>query len=139
MESVASAAGASLKVTTYDDYLLHEKDLVSVNNSGRELFGEAMDMTLSRDFSFNGITGITNDDGKVTLRFIAKPTSGNGSVTMSCHFQRSTGSRRHRFHFFCTRRIRQEVITVIGIGVIGMNKTSRTFIIIPFDNPATIE
>lgn len=83
MESVASAAGASLKVTTYDDYLLHEKDLVSVNNSGRELFGEAMDMTLSRDFSFNGITGITNDDGKVTLRFIAKPTSGNGSVTMS--------------------------------------------------------
>ena len=60
-------------------------------------------------------------------------------IIISCHFQRSTGSRRHRFHFFCTRRIRQEVITVIGIGIIGMNKTSRTFIIIPFDNPATIE
>ena len=83
MESVASAAGASLKVTTFDDYLLHEKDLVSVNNSGRELFGEAMDMTLSRDFSFTGITGITNDDGKVTLRFIAKPITGTGSVSMS--------------------------------------------------------
>lgn len=83
MESVASAAGASLKVTTFDDYLLHEKDLVSVNNSGRELFGEAMDMTLSRDFSFTGITGITNDDGKVTLCFIAKPITGTGSVSMS--------------------------------------------------------
>lgn len=83
MESVASAAGASLKVTTFDDYRLHEKDLVSVNNSGRELFGEAMDMTLSRDFSFTGITGITNDDGKIALRFIAKPTTGNGSVSMS--------------------------------------------------------
>lgn len=83
METVASAAGASLKITTFDDYRVHEKDLVSVNNSGRELFGEAMDMTLSRDFSFNGITGITNDDGKVTLRFIAKPTSGTGNVTLS--------------------------------------------------------
>ena len=83
MESVASAPGASLQVTTFDDYLLHERDLVSVNNSGRELFGEAMDMTLSRDFSFTGITVITNDDGKVTLRFIARPTSRNGTVTMS--------------------------------------------------------
>lgn len=83
MESVASASGASLKIETYDDYVLHEKDLVSVNHSGRELFGEAMDLTLSRDFSFTGITGITNDDGKVTLRFIAKPTSGNGSVSLS--------------------------------------------------------
>lgn len=82
MQTVASAAGASLKVTTFDDYRLHEKDLVSVNNSGRELFGEAMDMTLSRDFSFTNITGITNDDGKVTLRFIAKPTSGTGIVTL---------------------------------------------------------
>lgn len=83
MEKAASASGASLQVTTYDDYLLHERDLVSVNNSGRELFGEAMGTNLSRDFSFNNITGITNDDGKVTLRFIAKPTSGNGSVSLS--------------------------------------------------------
>lgn len=82
MESVASAAGASLMVDTYDDYLLHERDLVSVNHSGRELFGEAMDLTLSRDFTFN-VNGITNDDGKVTLRFISKPTSGNGTVSMS--------------------------------------------------------
>lgn len=83
MESVASATGAALQVTTYDDYLLHERDLVSVNNSGRELYGEAMDITLSRDFSFNNITGITNDDGKATLSFIAKPTTSTGSVTMS--------------------------------------------------------
>lgn len=82
MESVASASGASLKVETFDDYRLHERDLVSVNNSGRELFGEAMDMTLSRDFPFT-VDGITNDDGKVTLRFIAKATSGSGSVSLS--------------------------------------------------------
>lgn len=83
MESVASTSGAALQVTTYDDYVLHERDLVSVNNSGRELYGEAMDITLSRDFTFNNITGITNDDGKATLSFIAKPTTSTGSVTMS--------------------------------------------------------
>lgn len=82
MESVASTSGASMQISTYDDYLLHERDLVSVNNSGRELYGEAMDVTLSRDFTFS-IPGVTNDDGKATLRFIAKPTNGNGSVTMS--------------------------------------------------------
>ncbi len=83
MESMVATEGATLQITTYDDYLLHEKELVSVNNSGRELYGEAMDMTLSRDISFTNIEGITNDDGIVTLSFIAKPTSGNGAVTMS--------------------------------------------------------
>lgn len=83
MESVASASGATLLVATYDHYVLHERDLVSVNHSGRELFGESMNTTLSRDFSFNDLTGITNDDGKVTLRFIAKPVKSSGSVTMS--------------------------------------------------------
>ncbi len=83
METVASAEGASLQVATFDDYRLHEQELVSVNNSGRELFGEAMDMTLSRDITFSGITGITNGDGKVALRFIAKPISGTGSVSLS--------------------------------------------------------
>lgn len=36
MTSVAQASGASTRITTYDDYLLHEQELVSVNQSGRE-------------------------------------------------------------------------------------------------------
>ena len=40
MEKAASAAGATLQVTTFDDYVLHEEELVSVNSSGRELYGE---------------------------------------------------------------------------------------------------
>ena len=69
MEKAASAAGATLQVTTFDDYVLHEEELVSVNSSGRELYGESFTSTLSRDFTIS-VPGITNDEGKATLSFI---------------------------------------------------------------------
>lgn len=79
MEKAASAAGATLQVTTFDDYVLHEEELVSVNSSGRELYGESFTSTLSRDFTIS-VPGITNDEGKATLSFISR---GNGAITMN--------------------------------------------------------
>ena len=79
MEKAVSADGATLQVTTFDDYVLHEEDLVSVNSSGRELYGESFTSTLSRDFTIS-IPGITNDEGKATLSFISR---GNGTITMN--------------------------------------------------------
>jgi len=66
-------------VTTFDDYVLHEEELVSVNSSGRELYGESFTSTLSRDFTIS-VPGITNDEGKATLSFISR---GNGTITMN--------------------------------------------------------
>lgn len=79
MEKAASAAGATLQVTTFDDYVLHKEELVSVNSSGRELYGESFTSTLSRDFTIS-VPGITNDEGKATLSFISR---GNGTITMN--------------------------------------------------------
>ena len=79
MEKAAAAAGATLQVTTFDDYVLHEEELVSVNSSGRELYGESFTSTLSRDFTIS-VPGITNDEGKATLSFISR---GNGTITMN--------------------------------------------------------
>ena len=79
MEKAASAAGATLQVTTFDDYVLHEEELVSVNSSGRELYGESFTSTLSRDFTIS-VPGITHDEGKATLSFISR---GNGTITMN--------------------------------------------------------
>lgn len=79
MEKAASAAGATLQVTTFDNYVLHEEELVSVNSSGRELYGESFTSTLSRDFTIS-VPGITNDEGKATLSFISR---GNGTITMN--------------------------------------------------------
>lgn len=71
METATAGMGAALSVNTYDDYLLHEEDRVSVNASGRELFGESFQSNLSQDFSFS-MPGIVNEAGKVTLRFISR-------------------------------------------------------------------
>nr|WP_233545663.1 type IX secretion system sortase PorU [Parabacteroides sp. AM08-6] len=82
METQASESGASLKITTFDDYLVYEKEQVSVNASGRELYGESFDTNLSQVFNVS-VPGITDDEGKASLSFISKVTSGTGNVTMS--------------------------------------------------------
>lgn len=82
MTAAAKASGAALQITTFDDYRVHEKDLASLNDSGRELFGESFETSQSQNFSFT-VPGITNDDAKVTLRFVSRVTSGSGSVTLS--------------------------------------------------------
>jgi hypothetical protein len=85
--SVPSEGNNPVDIDTYDDYMLHEQELISVTTpgrpySGRDLFGESFDTNSSRDFKF-AIPGITNDDGKISYRFIAKIKSGTGVVTMS--------------------------------------------------------
>lgn len=82
MAVAPKADGATLQVTSFDDYRVHEKDLVSLSKSGRELFGESFETILSQNFTFN-VPGILSGDAKVTLRFVAKPTNGNGLVQLS--------------------------------------------------------
>ncbi|MDR1722621.1 MAG: type IX secretion system sortase PorU [Tannerella sp.] len=84
--TMPSEGSAGLRIETYDDYFVHEIDKVSLTtsgrpNSGRELFGESFDATGS-SFKFN-IPGITNDDGKISYRFVAKIRSGSGKVILS--------------------------------------------------------
>ena len=82
METAPSVANGSLLITTFDDYALWERDLVSVNESGRELYGESFATNLSQNFYFN-IPGITNEPGKTTFRFIASSTSGGTTASMT--------------------------------------------------------
>jgi len=83
MEKESLLDKAPVRITSFDEHLLHEKDLVSVYESGREFFGESFQTTLARSFTFN-VPGITNEDAKVTMRFISKAiTSGGGSVSLS--------------------------------------------------------
>lgn len=79
---IASATGASIEINTFDDYFLWEKEQVSVNNSGRELYGESFENTTSRDFSVS-IPGITNEPGRAYLSFIAKSPNAQTAVTLN--------------------------------------------------------
>lgn len=79
-----SVEGATVRVSAYDDYMLHEQEMISVTKSGRELYGEdfsgAKPRTLS---SFSSIPGITSDEAKITMSFISKVNSGTGIASLS--------------------------------------------------------
>lgn len=82
MATAANREGATLQITSFDDYQVHEKDLMSPGKSGRQFFGESFEANLSQPFTFN-VPGILSTDAKVTLRFIANASSSNGSVLLS--------------------------------------------------------
>jgi hypothetical protein len=69
-----TSSQATVTVTDFDDYRVHEQDLVAVLSSGRELFGESFVGKPSQNFSFR-IQGITNDTGKVRLSFAGAPAA----------------------------------------------------------------
>lgn len=72
---------ASLTLTTFDDYMVYEKDLVSVNRSGRELYGESL-YSGSWKKLFGQIEGITDEAATIDCRMIAKTFQSN-QMTLS--------------------------------------------------------
>ena len=88
MSTIPSQGNPSRKVTIFDERLLHEVDREFLQKdgqtgSGRELFGESFTSVLSQNFPFS-MPGITGDDGKVTLRFVAYTgVTGEGTITLS--------------------------------------------------------
>ncbi|MDR0749679.1 MAG: type IX secretion system sortase PorU [Tannerellaceae bacterium] len=80
-------AQAALNITVFDDYRVHEEELYSVNNSGRELFGESFETAGSKTIPSTSpiarIEGITAHEASVTMRFIARPKSTGGLATLS--------------------------------------------------------
>ncbi|PNE29409.1 hypothetical protein BHU09_01765 [Tannerella sp. oral taxon 808] len=88
MGTTASSTNATRETNTFDEHLLHEVDReflqkLGQTGSGRELFGESFASTLSQVFPFS-VPGITADEGRVTLRFVAYTgVTGAGNVTLS--------------------------------------------------------
>ena len=75
------SSGDPLQISTFDDYMVYEKEQFSVNQSGRELFGESFESYTSQSFSFS-IPGITDEEGRVSFRFISKAVGTVGNVTL---------------------------------------------------------
>ena len=68
---IPASSSEPVRLIAFDDYVLHEKDSISLLNSGRELFGENfVKNSGNQSFSFS-IPGITSDPGKVCLSFAA--------------------------------------------------------------------
>ncbi|MBP1616852.1 MAG: hypothetical protein H6Q14_679 [Bacteroidetes bacterium] len=73
MGNISSLTNFDIDVTTYSDYMIHEKDDVNLLESGREFYGEYFYLNNSQDISFD-IPGIVSWDGYY-FNFILKPSS----------------------------------------------------------------
>ena len=77
----SSGKTSSERIETFDDYLLHEKDLVSINFSGRQLF-EKLSKTgqVFNDFGDPEVLGIIEGDINADCRFVALTKVSNNVV-----------------------------------------------------------
>ncbi|MDD2798752.1 MAG: type IX secretion system sortase PorU [Bacteroidales bacterium] len=76
MEVQPSMSNPDISLATFDDYSLHEKDLVNVVASGREFYGEDFSSNNSQTFTFN-IDGVTSTKPMTLgIDFIANSTTG---------------------------------------------------------------
>lgn len=73
--------GTALQITTFDDYVLHEKDLVSINKSGRDLFGEKLSSGSTKISINSNFSGITNEEGRIEYRVVSRISKQN-TVTL---------------------------------------------------------
>lgn len=86
MENSASNGNNSgVQIRAYDDYRVHERDVISLNKSGRQLFGESLERSSSSISltDLGTIPGITNENATVTMRFVARATGSQGRATLS--------------------------------------------------------
>lgn len=77
---------ASQRIETFDDHLLHEKDLISINHSGRRLFEMlSQPAQIFKDFGDPEKLGIVEDNIYLDCCFVMKATSTNmnGEVKIS--------------------------------------------------------
>lgn len=62
----------NLVITKYQDYYLHEKELVNIAEMGRRFFGEDFKINSNQTFNIS-LPGITSDAAKISYNFVSRP------------------------------------------------------------------
>lgn len=83
-------------VSSFDENMFREQDLVNILNSGREWFGEFFDFTLTRDFSFYTPGLTSNSDIKITSSVMGRASQAT-SFTVKLN---GTNLGTHNFVLF---------------------------------------
>jgi hypothetical protein len=97
MQSNASAP-ANYNVTSFDDYVVHENDIINIMQSGRELYGESFENVSSYSFNFS-FPNLQNDTVWLKTDLIGTRTSGNGIFNVSY----PTGGYQIPFNSVCNQ------------------------------------
>lgn len=80
-DGVAGTAGESVVATTFIEHLYHETDLVTIVESGHNLYGEDFKFTPTRNFSFTLTGRVEGTDVWMQTRFFADSPNGATSVS----------------------------------------------------------
>lgn len=80
-------------ITTFSDYALYEKEEFAWIEGGRKLF-ESYDYKNgnTKSYTFNNLTGITGEDGIITIAFSAYDSSASTSVSASVNGSALSGN-----------------------------------------------
>lgn len=71
----ALPTGDGVEISKFQDYYLHEKELVNVSQSGRDFFGEDFRLKNEQAFTPN-LAGVTNDPATFSYNFVSKVSPG---------------------------------------------------------------
>lgn len=82
METKPSTVTGTVSVNTFDDYYLHEKELVNIAQTGRQFFGESFKTKTSQDFILP-LEGITSAPAIIRYNFISKALVTSGILSVS--------------------------------------------------------
>lgn len=77
-----ASSSASGSVNTFDDYYLHEKELVNIAETGRKFFGESFKTKTSQDFTLP-LEGVTSAPATIRYDFISRVTVPVGMLSVS--------------------------------------------------------
>lgn len=101
MEIIKSENNDAVRtIKSFDDYVLHEKEMYSLNESGRELFGESLyNPEISIPFD---LEGITNEDAFIECKLVGKTSSNkdfkvtiSGNTVLTGYVPATKSSEKH--------------------------------------------
>ena len=82
MDNVESLSEVGTTTTVFNDYFLHEEELVNVGKTGRIFYGENFNVQRIRNFELP-LDGITTDEAAINYDFISKSPLSSGKLDIT--------------------------------------------------------
>lgn len=82
VKTIPSLPTSNATTYTYNDYYLHEQELVNIGKSGRTFYGENFNVQRSRNFDLP-LTGATSDQAIIQYNFVSKAPLSSGQLNIS--------------------------------------------------------
>ncbi|MDR1809340.1 MAG: type IX secretion system sortase PorU [Prevotella sp.] len=117
MDELASAGVPATTVSTFTDYFLHEKELVNIEQTGREYYGENFMYAKSQNFELK-LPGVTAAPAMLRYALCIKMQVGNTAVLDIKYNNRSVGGKTFSYYGDDYRDI-NDTLTIANLSETG--------------------